>query len=705
MKTIHKRAVRKYWSVGVIGFAALLLPLGVSAQTTRILKGTDTITWDRTTEVWYESPESDIPTTGGYFEDGDMLISSQYFTGETINFGARIIVSNVAFDLSHDLLLQNSAENYGLNVGVSAVKKGKGVLTLNMTGDGSDKGNCWKANWDILGGTVKTNPNNTYGFINSLSSAYQPFTVTVRDSACLWLYGRTSSGYGTYDATNEGNVGLNAVVEKGGTLKVGDADGNRHSQTIRSLTLAGGALDLGTCKADEFVGLTGILKIIDKLYFAKADGVTTPYAVANPASETSRILFAGTKLTEIGVDDVTEDDVADLVFSQAIVDGTKDNQRIGFRKTGAGTMVLDNTANAFSGDVVIDGGVLRAGSGDGGYAVNTLGSHTTNARTITINDGGTLLLPNRFQLVPSIAYENTPGKTAIRVCTGGKLVQGTTGRGVNVYGDLWLDGGTFQSTAGQWGVGNGMVAGTFRFSGEAPYVFDGDALNCQLVLNGSPSTVFDVADITKDGAADVTFERSFAVANDLCDKVSESPTRYLPKDGYAFGFVKRGAGTLRLAFAYVTQSESGLGEVCGGDAVVEAGTLQVDNTVLAKEDANVRFVVKDGASLSGSGSVRNVVIEQGGGFAGTVGQSAPLKVLGTVTLPTAGTISVTAPPAVDPAAIRLDVAQIDGAVAGSSDLSGWAVRVNGTVLKDLKVVLRDGVVRVGPNKGLVVTVR
>ena len=35
MKTIHKRAVRKYWSVGVIGFAALLLPLWVSAQTTR----------------------------------------------------------------------------------------------------------------------------------------------------------------------------------------------------------------------------------------------------------------------------------------------------------------------------------------------------------------------------------------------------------------------------------------------------------------------------------------------------------------------------------------------------------------------------------------------------------------------------------------------------------------------------------------------
>ena len=26
-----------------------------------------------------------------------MLISSQYFTGETINFGARIIVSNVTF--------------------------------------------------------------------------------------------------------------------------------------------------------------------------------------------------------------------------------------------------------------------------------------------------------------------------------------------------------------------------------------------------------------------------------------------------------------------------------------------------------------------------------------------------------------------------------------------------------------------------------
>ena len=98
------------------------------------------------------------------------------------------------------------------------------------------------------------------------------------------------------------------------------------------------------------------------------------------------------------------------------------------------------------------------------------------------------------------------------------------------------------------------------------------------------------------------------------------------------GLLKTGAGTLRIGGTFTCPENTRINE----GALVFDGTLAEQNTGWGKSTMQVQ----SGAYLGGSGTVENVVIEEGGGFTSVLGQTEPLTINGTVTLPSSGNVPV-----------------------------------------------------------------
>ena len=716
MKT-RSTSVRLLWRRGLILIAAASC-LQAVAGTTRILKETGDVSWDRTTAVWYTSADSTTPVAYGYTENADTLISSSYFTGSTITISASMMAEEVVFDLSKDLLLTKASSGaaVGLTFGdMTAYKRGTGTLTIASNGGkistGAQTGNCGIKKWVIEEGLVKADATGTgwgdYGSINVLGSAYDGFDVDVQSGGSLWLYGRQCTGFPTYSETVEkGEVGARITVHKGASFKTGDASSTYRQYAVRELTLAGGSVELGY-GGDVGDGLYGSLKVIDKLAFT--DEADAPY-VWSPTKTYGNFLFAGSRLTEIQVDDITKDAEADVTFSQAIKDGTSAASRIGLVKSGAGTLVLNDTTSTFSGDVIISNGTLRLGTGSGAWAADStyLGSRTV-VRTVTVENGGTLELPNRYSFAGSIggSYEVAKPSVSLRVNKGGRLYQSANDSNCDSFGDIWLDGGVLESRGYMSGQALHIV-GTLKMTGDTPYVFDFSQPGRRAVmLNGSPKTVFDVGDITKDGAPDVTFVQSFVVPATCCnDSGKNTRFRYEPKDGQIFGFKKRGAGTMRLAYNDFGYGNNGYGYgYPTGNIDVEEGVLQIDNVELSVPECAMPVLVSAGAAVSGTGRVDRVTLAEGAGFAATAGQGSPLRVVKPLALPATGVVYLSNPTGLEGRQFKAQVVTSEGGVTGGENLKNWLVSLDGQPCPDIALRVKNDTVTAGYQIGMCLIVR
>lgn len=301
-----------------------------------------------------------------------------------------------------------------------------------------------------------------------------------------------------------------------------------------------------------------------------------------------------------------------------------------FRKTGAGVLSLSNTSSTFSGDVEVSEGV------------------------VTLAKKGTAENPSSGPL------GNLMSGKKVTVCGSGEIYVGFSDNlsqlGANYDCTLVVSNGTFRFAAGTvnaWprlelfdpnfiyttGVGAGSREDSdygwglwgFRY----PVTFDGTkpiewsnkgAYNLISlgyssdfseeypgggITNLHGKTEFCVKDITKDPRADVV------IGLDVQSLPHWTNTGSIFKNyRYRCGLLKTGAGTLRLTGKFS----------CPEDTRIAEGTLLFDGTLREQISGwgTSTMRVQDGAFLGGTGTVGTVVLESGGGFAVSAGQTTAL---------------------------------------------------------------------------------
>ena len=380
-------------------------------------------------------------------------------------------------------------------------------------------------------------------------------------------------------------------------------------------------------------------------------------------------------LTAFDVPDITGDGAADMTIEYPLYDVVTNNNSstlffrggCGLAKEGAGTLCLSNRFSTFTGDIEVREGTLMAGADIGENGVGGTQSYlgaVTAQRTITVYTNATLYLPNR-NTFKSVSENNLNVNGTIRLLGGTLKLREEQ---VNILPNMLFEDGAIDYAKHFAGFGAFMFAGRAAFRGTRPYVFprNGDSA---MSLNGGLLTTFDVADVTGDAAADVTID---------------IPIIQHQNATTAHGFVKTGAGTLCLTFTNGWSSATR--SLFTGDVLVSNGTLRVDNNIAVSH----AVVVEAGGFLSGTGTVNNVSVAAGGGFAATAGQKGMLTIAGDATVPATGVVEIANPRGMDTNRILVKFATVAGTLTIPDDLSGWTVKVDGVTMPPGFALLRQG---------------
>ena len=213
---------------------------------------------------------------------------------------------------------------------------------------------------EVREGTLRVDAANSNGALGNAALGYE---VKVYDNATLSLYARNVIGSASPDDVNDSVF----TVYTNGTFDM--SCGN--SFNIQAL----GTLDLlgGNFVAPEKCHAVGYLLIRNRLTLGCNPG-KRPYVFpeafdqANPLNRVPCGITFG-RNTEFRVEDVTGDAAADGIFNCAVLarinGGWQDAEHpCGFRKTGGGTMELNNPYNGLSGNHAKPTGVIAVEAGE-----------------------------------------------------------------------------------------------------------------------------------------------------------------------------------------------------------------------------------------------------------------------------------------------------------------------------------------------------
>lgn len=474
-----------------------------------------------------------------------------------------------------------------------------------------------------------------------------------------------------------------------------DSRGNRSHMAFGDLTLDNAVLDWSNWLPDGTYGscsLHGKVTVLGTMPVA----FDVPTGVATNSKYARLSLSAIPSRTEFDIADVTGDDRPDCTIHQMLFYQRSASQaiwieKVGFVKSGAGTLTLANKYNDFTGDIDVHEGILSVGPNiqENASGNRYLGPWTDAQRTLTVHAGGTLFLPNRNVFgTQSDITNDTPLGTF--VFDGGTLTN-SYNQGFMLPDLTFKNGGRIAPGQGAGGYGRFRMREKFTVTGSTPFVWEptpaayssASTMSQEaLSLNGYPENVFVIDDVTGDSAADATFGVPFIIAwgffrNDVAPRGA-----HLLSD-WAFGFTKTGAGTMRITapslLIKASTSSANAGLTCrtfNGDAKVAAGTLQIDGDIALSDTVRV----ESGAYLAGTGRVNNVSIADGGGLRVQSGQSNTLKVTGDLSLGTGLSIAVDMPVGFDVRQLRVAALEVSGTVTGAQNLSSATVTANGAPL-------------------------
>ncbi len=519
----------------------------------------------------------------------------------------------------------------------------------------SDAPEIGMGGYSRLGGTIAFEK---YGSGMLTMSQYHTFTGDVLvDGGCLYLtkavglewYQRMNSTLGLLNDAN----GRVVTVRNGGTLLLASAAEKSQDATVFGDILIGSEAFVPdvtivvtnstlSFKGDHWTGgdtcVFGPLKFYNaklmnlpvagisgwsqsSLYFRRdiefkgdpgfegMEGSGVPYEI------TSKDVSFGCGVEQpssLLVDDITGDDVSDVVFSGTIVDDKRCGLPTTFVKKGAGTLELSNAGSTFTGDVVVDGGTLKLSAYTQNPNASAIGNLNTN-RTLTVQNGGVL----RFGLYAQdqttfgpVSYNGEPFvpklTTIVTNATIDFIRKDSWGhlKAISIFGPLTLYNAKFKNLSeqgeGGWDLSSFYFRGDVKFKGDPGFEgVEGSGVPYEITSkdvsfgggNLIPMPYVIVDDITEDVRADVVFSGRIIDAGSLMsgdDVKPEVPTT----------FGKKGAGTLALTAA----------NTYTGATIVEEGTLCVDGSVVSP------VTVKAGGGVSGVGTISSLTLEDGGAF-------------------------------------------------------------------------------------------
>ena len=463
-----------------------------------------------------------------------------------------------------------------------------------------------------IGGAIDTNGNNVT-FVNVIGTGSTGTVI------------KAGAGTLTLTAANAVNNSVNNAllpnlrVDNGGTVQLGNAN-----------TVQNGTIQVNNTVQNNFVSALGFSPGIGTFNIGGLQG----------GGEFTLADTSGAPVTiSVGGNNVISNFGGGLVGSGNLV------------KVGTGTLNLTNSISIFTGNITVNGGVLQASTGNNNGTndgrSSTLGAFQVPGRTITVNNGGTLLFTsNNIFGNGTGARGEGPNIIPITVNAGGTLA---TTR-YDVIGNVTLNGGTMYQSSSDAGAFEGwQFLGTITAGGTSPSsIVSTNVKGNHLYFN----TTFNVADATGNSSPDL-----------LVPSILENQSGDF---GSAAGsLTKTGVGTMLMSGA----------NVYTGNTTISAGTLMLGGKTVASTTDTGSLVVNSqqvtglvtgtaglivGQSVSGTGipgnsriqsidgpnqiTINQPITANGTGIALTFGAAAPLGLgtTSTVTVASGATLDSTA---------------------------------------------------------------
>lgn len=679
-------------------FAAMsmLAPSAYSANLT--LVGSSDTNWNTNLDnkVWNNSGSLVA------FKNGDNVrIDSASFTGSKLTMDARVTPGDVEIDISNPITLALTAFNQGLGVDTrSFTKTGAGTLFLEGVGGASGdtaRGNSMTCGVDVVEGEIACV---TRGFQNSLGPRTVPFWVHVHDGAALTFLNGNQTG-----TVNIPECGFMLQLDDGGKLNFGtnvltETDNRTKNGVLclNTLRLNGGNIAIGSCmyqKEDKSLGGECVAKIYNTLWFsgdtphafgfAEGDYPGCKAYTLDGTLQNRKISLNSYAPVEFRVDDIDndEDGVDAYVNMKAFTWGTNtvNIYKSDIVKTGAGKLSfpVNTVTKTFLGDFTIKEGTVEF------CKQGFFPSDGANLQTLSVLTNATLRMT-----IHNVVNGNVSNMPNVNIVVDHGVLDFTCTGGMLQAKDWVFDDATLHIH----NKGMSAVVGVFyfknsaTFSGTKPLVMWPDetlatANQAVLVHNGS-RTKIDVADMTGDGRTDVVMGYHIwngTVGTGTEDVLTDS------------GFVKTGAGTFSVASTANKVS---------GVVTVSNGVMRVDGTLVTPSSVEVVA----GAYIGGTGTVQNVAMETGSGFAAPAGQRTPLTVSGNLALPETGVVDILNLESADEG--KLPAAKLvmcTGTLSGAENLANWTVKVDGETTRKWRLCADGNTVKATMISGMIITFR
>lgn len=718
------RSFRKIDGVALLAIMAIGMPAFAADLT---LVGDSAACWNSNSTIWTNA------TAGGAlvkFSDGDnILVSSDCFTGRSLQMDGRFNPGNAVFDISGTLLFGWGNNNkYGLGPDTGLfTKRGIGTLILTDYLSGSHKtqsgdtgrGNGMTNGVEIVEGEIAClDPNNH----NFLGPRTVPYWVYVRNGASLTFLERNQTGTYGYE-----ECGIKIQLDEGAVLNICTNYAEAMPPTpiplcVNTLKLNGGTVNVGAqwhpysnkpnkwtydLGGDDGSGISPSMYVFNTIHFSGDEKQSLGCGNDFTTNKNHLISLRVWDPVEIRVDDIVDGTDAEMCM-KGFVWGTNSVgvYRCDLVKTGSGTLLIsdnnytkvnnNDTRWRFRGDLFISEGSVRFSSETGGQNFFQAGAEDP-LQTITVSTNGTMIIDKRNITKP--AGENTPNIKI--VVDHGKLVYDTSEADAGaltakdwVFDDAELE---IHNKGFNKFIGVLVFRNSVTFRGSKPLVMwpdenlntDWQAVN---VYNGyrtmnygtenGPVTTFDVADMTGDGRTDVV------MGYHIWNGVTNSNQNSVFTDS---GFIKKGLGTFSVA---------SMANKVSGVVAVSNGTLRVDGRLVTPSKVDVAA----GAFIGGTGTVARVEMEAGSGFDAPAGQDTPLTVEGDLVLPATGTVNISNLDGL--AANNLPASKlvtVTGTLSGAANLANWTVTIDGVPASSYEVAISGNIVRVSKKCGLTIT--